>query len=487
VFAFTKISSNGAAKGISVNALTGSGSFTVNGSAGLCDSGHVTGSDCTGGTIAGGTTRGAEFVNVNSVTLKDMYFNGTATSAAGSNCNNGIASGTNSGCNAALHLQGVNSATLDHLYVNGTGSGDMGINGLTVGGLTMTTVEVANHTNANRSAMIFENLTGTSSLTGLNFHANQGVHNIMITNDSGTANITFTTPTVKSSPIAGGNADGINVQSYLTANLTLVCTGATFGGPAAADTLAGNSVNFGANSGSTMNATLSGGTSRLTNGIYFNSTGANTTFTYNISGVGTSAPITTHNLGSNAITTGNTNAIGVAGTVNGTVTNNVISSATCGGSCSGIVVQGFGNSTNTFTVTNNTIAGVDSVGIQAVGQGTSNNFTIQGNSLSGPVAGDTSYAIDVSSGTSGCLYSNLGDMSASHTIVANKNTISGAWQGGNNPISLATFGTAVGKIQGFTQTTDAQAATWVSASNGGAGADVFHTGSNAFTGGSSCP
>src|SRR5207247_4786164 len=65
-FTFTTINAGtvaaGPAKGISVNGLTGS--FTVNGSGGLCDSSHITGTDCTGGTIQK-ASRGAEFISSN--------------------------------------------------------------------------------------------------------------------------------------------------------------------------------------------------------------------------------------------------------------------------------------------------------------------------------------------------------------------------------------------------------------------------------------
>jgi VCBS repeat-containing protein len=479
VFSFTKISSNGAAKGISVNSLSSPGTFTVNGTGGNCNSTDTT---CSGGTIAGGTTRGAEFITANNVTLKNMYFNGNGTTAAAGSCANDVQTGTNSGCSAGIHLQSVTTASLQTLYVNGTGSGEMGINGLTDSNVTMNTVEVANFSNANRSAMAFENLTGTNPMTSLNFHNNTGTHNIIVTNNTGTTSLTFTSPIVRASAISGGNADGINVQCYNSGtSCTINATSVTFGG-ASTNVLAGNSVNWSPNLGASMNATLNGGTSVNTNGIYLNGTGTGTTFTYNVSNL---TSVTTHNLGSNAITVGNTNG---NGTYNGTVANNVITSATCSGACGGIVLNAFGTTSNTFTVTGNNISGVDSVGIQAVGQGTNNNFTIQGNTLNGTVAGNTSYAIDLSSGTSGCLYGNIGDMSATHTVTANKNTISGTWQSGGNPISVVIFsGVSAGKLQGYSGGSDASAAAWVKASNGNAGTDAFHTGAVGFTGGTGCP
>ncbi|MCU1230398.1 MAG: outer rane adhesin like protein, partial [Acidobacteria bacterium] len=136
-FTFRKISSNGAPKGITVNALTGAGSFTVSGTGGLCDSTHIGAADCTGGTIQGGTQRGAEFTNAANITLNNMYFKGNATSNAGASCVADVTSGSNVSCNAAVYLFGTSATTLTRLYLDGTDSADMGLNGNTVNGLTM--------------------------------------------------------------------------------------------------------------------------------------------------------------------------------------------------------------------------------------------------------------------------------------------------------------------------------------------------------------
>jgi hypothetical protein len=486
-FVFTKINSNGAAKGITVSALTGGGSFTVNGTGGLCDSTHVTAADCTGGTILGGTTRGGEFNNVAALTLNNMYFNGNATSAVA--CGDDVVGGTNTTCNAGLYMVSVTAPSLTKIYVNGTGSNDSAIIGNAVSAMTVSTLEIANFTNAAKTPFNFQNLTGTTGITGLNVHNNSGLHNVMITNNTGTANVTLTSPTLTNNS-GSGNPDGIQVNSYL-AGTTLNVT-ATNVNVTASSINTGNGVMFQANSGSSMTSILNGGVVTGTNGILMQETGTNTTFTFTVTGL---TSVTTHNLGSNAITVGKGN--GTNATFNGTVTNNVITSATCGGGCAGIKVASFGVSgASTVNVTNNNISGVDAQGIWVVGGqgGSSLTATVQNNNIHNPALTsgiNTSYAIDIYPGTQSgdavCFAVNLGDMTASHTVAANRNTITGAWQSGGNPIEVGIFNSSVFKLLNYTGTTDANAASWVSASNGGLGTDAFHLGTNQFTAGASCP
>ena len=489
-FVFTKISSNGAAKGISVTALTGGGSFTVNGTGGLCDSTHVGASDCTGGTIAGGTTRGAEFTNVAALTLNNMYFNGNGTTAVA--CGDDVTGGTNTTCNAGLYMVTVTAPSLTKIYANGTGSNGSAVVGNAVSAMTVTTLEIANFTNVAKTPFNFQNLTGTTGITGLNVHNNSGLHNVMISNNTGTANITLTTPILASNS-GSGNPDQIQVNSYVagtTLNITATNVNIT-----ASSINTGNGVMFQANSGSSMTGILNGGIVTGTNGILMQEAGTNTTFTFTVTGL---TSVTTHNLGSNAITVGKAN--GTNATFNGTVTNNVITSATCGGGCAGISVGSYGASgSSTVNVSSNDISGVDSQAIIIQGgQGSSSlTATVQKNNIHNPVltAGvNTSYAIDVYPGTQSgdavCFAINLGDMTASHTVPANVNTITGAWQSGGNPIEVGIFDNSIFKLLNYPNSggTDAQAAAWVKASNGGLNVDAFHISpAGPFIAGAACP
>jgi VCBS repeat-containing protein len=481
-FTFTKISSNGAAKGITVNGLTGAGSFSVTGTGGLCDSTHIGAGDCTGGTIQGSSLRGAEFTNAANVTLRNMYFKGDGTTNSGATCFDDVNAGSNLTCNAALYLSSASAATLDRLYLDGTGgSADMGLNGSTVNGLTMSNTEIANFGGSTKTAMLFQNLTGTVGMTAANVHNNNGAHNVFITNNTGTANITFTNPIVQTS---SGVSDGIQIDSYLAGTiLNVTATGVTI------NNVPGNGFTAQANSGSTMTAILSGGTVTGTNGILMQSAGNNTSFTYTITGL---TSVTTHAFGSNAITAGKAN--GVNATVNGTITNNTIASALCGGGCNGITIGSFGTSgASVVNVSGNNISGVDASAIAATaGQGSNSlNLTVQGNTIHDPDPGNFSYAIDLIAGTSSgdapCFFANLGDMSTTHTVPGNRNLITGLWQSGGNPIEAGIFENSSFKLLNLPGTGDTAAALWIAASNTGGAADTFHFGPNQFINGTSCP
>ena len=489
-FIFTKISSNGAAKGITVTALTGGGSFTVNGTGGLCDSTHVSGTDCTGGSILGGTTRGGEFTNVAALTLNNMYFKGNGTTAVA--CGDDVTGGTNTTCNAGLYMVTVTAPSLTKIYVDGTGgSNNSGVVGNAVSAMTVSTLEIANFTNAAKTPFNFQNLTGTTGITGLNVHNNSGLHTVMITNNTGTANVTLTSPTINSNS-GTGNPDSLQVNSY-TAGTTLNVT-ATNVNITASSANTGNGVMFQANTGSTMTSILNGGVVTGTNGLLMQETGTNTTFTFTVTGL---TNVTTHNLGSNAITVGKAN--GTNATFNGTVTNNTITSALCGGGCAGIKVGSFGVSgASTVNVSNNDISGVDAQGIWIVGGqgGSSLTMTVHGNNVHNPAltAGvNTSYGIDIYPGTQSgdavCFAGDIGDMTAAHTVPANRNTITGAWQSGGNPLEVLIFNSSTFKLLNYpnSNTNDANAAAWVKASQTGFNVDAAHLGTNQFTAGASCP
>ena len=494
-FTFQTINVNGAFSGIVLHNFTGA--FTVNGAGGLCDATHTSASDCTGGTIQNVISRGADILTVQnggstSVTLKNMYFKGDGTTNSGGSCVDAINSGSNATCNAAIHMASASNVVLDHLYLDGTGSADMGLNGNTVSVLTATNVEIANFTGNLKDAAVFQNLTGTTAFTALNLHNNTLAHNFFVTNNTGTANITFTSPVIQNSPLGGvgqGNADGINAQAYNAGTtLNITATGGTF------NNIIGNTTNWAPNSGAHMTAVLTGGTSTSTGGIYMASTGTNTQMTYTISGL---TSVTTNATGSNGITVGRLNGTNITET--GTITNNVVNvgSSSCS-TCSCVVVNSYATSgLATIGVSNNTIGGNVFNAINVVGAvgGNSLNLTVQGNTLSTTqTSANDGYAIDITSGGAGgdtnCLFVNLGDMSPAHSVPGNQNTILGSnWVNGpgGHTISLAIFDNAQLKLSNLLTFSDAGAAAWTAASNTNGGTDAFHFGVNNFGGGAVCP
>jgi hypothetical protein len=92
-------------------------------------------------------------------------------------------------------------------------------------------------------------------------------------------------------------------------------------------------------------------------------------------------------------------------------------------------------------------------------------------------------------GDTDCLFANIGDMSAAHTVPANNNTINGNnWVNGpgGNTISLASFNNSHFNLMNLTTFTDAGAAAWTKASNTGGKTDAFHLGTFQF-GNTACP
>jgi hypothetical protein len=219
------------------------------------------------------------------------------------------------------------------------------------------------------------------------------------------------------------------------------------------------------------------------------SAGNNSSLTYTITNL---SSVTTHIFGSGAITAGK--GSGINGTVNGTITNNVIASALCGGGCNGITIASFGTSgTSVVNVSGNDISGVDASAIAATaGQGSNSlNLTVQANNIHDPDPGNSSYAIDLIAGTSAgdapCFFGNIGDMSSTHTVPANRNLITGLWQSGGNPIEAGIFNNSSFKLLNLPASGDTAAALWITASNTGGAADTFHLGPNQFISGTSCP
>ncbi|HEY6167229.1 MAG TPA: hypothetical protein VI454_04260, partial [Verrucomicrobiae bacterium] len=510
-FVFTKINAGTAAsgptKGITVNSLTGS--FTVNGSGGLCDATHISGADCTGGTIQKASARGAEFISSNNITLKNMYFKSNSTTL-GASCTADVSFGSNTTCNGPLFIQNATGVTLTTDFFDGSSQMGLIMNNVTT--LNMTASEVSNMGSviaATQTAMDLENLLGTSTISGCHIHDNDFGHNVFITNNTGTATINFTNNVVDNVSVANpSQSDGFQADSYLTANMTVNVSNT--GGVCTFNKLFSNGVSIQASNGSTMNGTLSNCTITKTSGVLFQGSG-----TSNMTGTVTGNTITNKistdwvnpGNGSNAITIGKSSA-GSTATFTGVVTNNIITSAHCGGGCAGIAAGGYGNGTTNMTITGNNVQHVDQEGINfVVGQGTaggtSNNVvTIQGNTVTNPDASG-SYAIEVTAGTQNgdhpCVVMNLGDMSVGHTVPANKNNVSNGttgfkWvpTGGASPAISAIGNYAAGvtatmKLPNLTGgTNDAAAQAWIVASNTNASSDAFN-GGVAWQTGAVCP
>ena len=501
-FTFSKINAGtsvaGNAKPIQVNALTGS--FTVNGSGGLCDATHTSASDCTGGTIQKASARGAEFIGSSNVTLKNMRFATSGTTVA-AGCVANVVAGSNLTCNAPVFGQTTNRLTLDTVFIDG--SSQMGIVGNNVTAFNLINSEVRNAgsvTGVEQSALDLQNVLGTSSITGSHIHDNDKGHNVYITNNSGTANVTISNTTIDSvTVVTPANSDGLQVQSYATANVTVSVNNT--GGTCTFNKLFSNGVTFGSNNASVMNATLNNCSVTKTSGVFVQSTGTSS-MTATVTGNTVTNKTTADGFGSgsNGITIGKASGTSV-GTFVGVVTGNTVNKANCGGGCFGIDAGGYGNGSTTMTVSNNNVSHVDAGGVRYVaGQGAGNNiFTMQGNTLTNPDA-NFIYAVDIEGGSTGtdtvCLASNIGDMSTTHTVPANRNTITNGtsgftWLSYAGDPGTSGIGPSIGPIRlygtfklfNYIGSTDTQAQLWIVASNPGTSSDAF----GGFTGGNTCP
>jgi len=511
-FTFTKINAgtagSGPVKAIQVSALTGSGSFVVNGTGGLCDATHISGTDCTGGTIQKASARGAEFVNVKTVTLNNMYFKSNSSTVAAS-CTADVSTGADTNCNGPIFLQTIGTAAnLSKIFIDG--SSQMGIVANGVNAFSLQGSEVTNVGSvlaAQQSALVLQNLSGTCPITGNNIHDNDFGHNVFITINTGTATVNFTNNVVNNVTIANPNAsDGYSLFTYGSANVTtLVGPGA---GTCTFNKLKGNGVSMGANNSSTLVGTLDSCTVNLTTGTVFsnaNTSNMTANVTNNIITNKENTDWVNAGNGSNGISIGKASAASAA-TFTGNVTGNQILKAHCGGGCIGIDTNGFGQGTTTMTVKNNTVRHTDAYGFRyTAGQATTNSngvLTLQGNNITDPDT-NNNYAVDIEVSPNAsdvvCLAMNVGDMSSSHNVPANANTVTngstgfnwlqflsaGAGHQGTGPAVSAIKYQAAGtlKLFNYTGINDTQAQAWFVASNPNTSSDSV----GPYVGGTTCP
>ncbi|MBK7871855.1 MAG: PKD domain-containing protein [Saprospiraceae bacterium] len=139
------------------------GNFTINGT------GTTNGS---GGTLQNISNRGIELsgmTTMTSITLKNMTLNDANTVDSGSGCDNS----SNTGCNAAIHLNGVANLTLDNVDIDD--AAEQGINGISVSNLIMNNCIVTNGGDASSALDVGEDnvrlvgLSGTCSISNCIF------------------------------------------------------------------------------------------------------------------------------------------------------------------------------------------------------------------------------------------------------------------------------------------------------------------------------
>jgi hypothetical protein len=285
---------------------------------------------------------------------------------------------------AGIDLMSTRSPSFS--FMNVQNGGDDGIRGSSVNGFNLSSSSVSNNGNAvNESGLDFVGgLTGTASISSTNV-TGSAENNLIVTNASGTLNLTVTGGSFSNTSALVGN-DGIHLDANTTAAIIASITGATFSNSRGDHfQFATNATSTGSSNVTFSNNTLTGAAGNLGAGITLSTdASSDTAFTLannNVQGAVSSA--ITVDLGTNST---------AGGTLSGTISGNTIGTAGVVNSGSsqfnGITTYANGNGTMTVAIANNLIreynnfAGIDAR-IRA-GAAPTLNATITGNTISNP-------------------------------------------------------------------------------------------------------
>jgi methionine-rich copper-binding protein CopC len=453
-YIFHAITATGPVKGITVTSATGT--FTVNG---------TSTTDASGGTIQNATSRGAEFISSNNITLKNMNFTNNGVGGSDANCADALGATTNSGfvtsatCESNLHLQTVTNVTLNNLNI--TDGDSHGINGIAVNGMTMTSMDVErNGDEVGEDGVQLVNTLGTVTISGSNTFKDNAANQFEAQNGSGTVTFTITGaffgltnfPTTGAaeapSPGASTGNNGLQISASGSANMTTNVTGSTF-----EENYADGYFSDYAGT-ATMNITVGSNASANTftnNGIGIevagNSTGAMTYVVQNntitndttVTGIFTTSAMTLSRSGAGAVWTG-------------TVDNNNIGTNSAGATYSGCFVtncagmeitDGATANTNAYhaTITNNEIYHVQFGIVSNIGGTASGapktSLVITGNTIGFPDVKTPPGANTTAEGNA--IHVNSGTLSTNvpqTCVEISSNTLNGNWGDPANHDSL---------------------------------------------------
>jgi hypothetical protein len=431
---FRSISANGGTKGIILN-TTGAGAFTVTG----------TGPAGTGGTIQNASSRGAELIAVNSVTLNDMNFTNNGIGGTVGNCGDALGATTTgtfvtgAGCVSNVHLQTVITALLDGVVAND--SDGHGLNGYQIGALTLTGVSVERNGNEVGEDGVQLVNSGTVTVNGVSTFRDNASNQFEAQNGSGVATFTisgaffgltnFPTTGAAEAPSPGpGTANsGLLISASGSASMTTTVTGSTFD-----ENYANGYLSDTAGAG-TMTITLgtaASGNTFTNNGVPIEIVNASTgPLTYVIrNNTITNNTAVTGTFATTAITGGRS---GAGSQMSGTIDDNTIGAPGTADSgcfvsaCDGISLPDSATSSaNVYhvTVTNNEInhvhGGITSnIGGISGGQPRT-SFVVTGNLIQNPAAATQANGFLINSGT-------LPDNVPQTCAEVSGNTFNGAW------------------------------------------------------------
>src|SRR5262245_10293820 len=434
---FKSISANGGTNGIVLN-TTGTGALNVTGT------GTTGGS---GGTIQNTTKNGIELRTAQNITLKNMNVsgNGTAQTVAGSasSCSGDLATGNNLSCVANIFMQAVTTASFDRLQV--LNSGQQGINGNAVNGLSITNSTITGNGNEGfENGILLQNQSGTTTIQDNTIQDNRA-RQIHIGNGSGsmTLNIGGTASnSLIGRTVTPANADaqqGVLLQLQGTSNSTVNASKLTinnsvfnFGGLVYENAFQINADNGNpVVNGSIQNSSFD----RYAAAVFVNGGGTTTTVNFDIKN---NATMTHSNLQAINLTVLGGGA-GIKPIVTSTIFNNTINGCEpVGANCHAIDFNAGENHNGEFhvLVDNNTITGVGSGivmlagGAATAGLGAKAHLKIIRNNLSAPGFANGRSAIELQAALTSTNPNILVCTDVGGSGVGN--TISGAWAQSSN-------------------------------------------------------
>ncbi|MBR1036819.1 hypothetical protein JQ593_08100 [Bradyrhizobium viridifuturi] len=348
-------------------------------------------------------------------TAGGLHITGTGSAGSGGTINNktgaDILTGTDAGGQTTSGTGGTgiflhNTANVSFTDMSLHDFSNFAIYGNNVTGFTFASGSISgvngtnNAGNQEESSIRFDNLLGTSSITGSSISGGFD-ENVDLYNTSGTLNrLTMDSDTFGLVGSAGNDNVRAQVFNSATANYTL--TNSTFAGTRA------DFIAMVANNNSSMDAVVRSNT--FHNGETIVPGGGTAVHIASGSGGNVSAATTTFDISHNILTDGGANAFDTAGifvskgqdngTMSGTIASNQIGPAQVNSNSDGIFVRTAGNGSLTTLIQNNTITGVGDNGIHLQNNDGSStlNATVYGNSVSSPTSTNPFAAMLVDNG-----------------------------------------------------------------------------------------
>ncbi len=433
-------------------------------------------------------TIGAAGLNFTSISSANSV-NGIALNNTGAGALNVTGSGS-AGSGGTIQLASGTGIRLDNTgpvslaWMNIQGSGDDGIGGSSVGGLTLANCSVTNNGNAvGDSGIDMVGLSGTASLSSTTV-SGSAENNVSVANTSGSLTMTVTNSTFSNTSATIGN-DGILVQANGTASISVTVTGSTFTNNRGDHfQFATNIAASGTNNVVFTGNTLTGAAGNLGAGITITTAGSSVT-TYNVSNNNLTGSVSSAILVS--LASGSSAGAQLKGTVSGNTIGNPAVADSGSAQGDGITVLSSGAGTSTVSITSNLVrqyANLFGINVHQRDGSGALYATITGNTVSNP----GSFATNALIVQAGAISTDNGTVCAH----ISGNTITGAGAGGATDFRVRQRNLTTFRLPGYAGAANDNAAVvaFISGNNGGASGSATNNvagGGSGFIGGAACP